>query len=148
MICCCNAVLLLAVLYERHISIFFFRRFNSAKDLPQSLGKEIVSNLTWISSRMYKRIPLLAFLLNFIGTPYHLIVNWLYGNVESNFVSEIINIFKLTLMLFESISYTAQKMKFSIRDFFSKSDQIPLLPAFTEEILNGKLIFFAVEVLG
>ena len=32
-------------------------------------------------------------------------------------------------------SNTAQKMKFSIKDFFSKCDQI------TEEILNGKLQF-------
>ena len=48
-------------------------------------------------------------------------------------------------MLFESISYTAQKMKFSIRDFFSKSDQTPLFPAFTEEILNGKLIFLQLK---
>ena len=32
-------------------------------------------------------------------------------------------------------SHTAQKMKFSIKDFFSKCDQI------TEEILNGKLQF-------
>ena len=145
MICCCNDVLLLTLLYERHISIFFFRRFNSAKDLPQSLGKEIVSNLTWISSRMYKRIPLLAFLLNFIGTPYHLIVNWLYGNVESNFVSEIINIFKLTLMLFESISYTAQKMKFSIRDFFSKSDQIRCFLHLLKKSLMENLFFLQLK---
>ena len=34
-------------------------------------------------------------------------------------------------------SGTAQKMKFSIKDFFRKSDQI----TFTEEILNGKLHF-------
>ena len=33
--------------------------------------------------------------------------------------------------------YTAQKMKFSIKDFFSKYD----LVTFTEEILNGKLHF-------
>ena len=32
---------------------------------------------------------------------------------------------------------TAQKMKFSIKDFFSKCDQIQ----FTKEILNGKLHF-------
>ena len=38
----------------------------------------------------------------------------------------------------------AQKMKFSIKDFFSKCDQIfPVdLAIFTEEILNGKLHFF------
>ena len=34
--------------------------------------------------------------------------------------------------------YTAKKMKFSIKDFFSKYDQI-LKKSFTEEILNGKL---------
>ena len=41
--------------------------------------------------------------------------------------------------------YTAQKMQFSIKDFFSKCDQIrnPAdLVIFTEEILNGKLHFF------
>ena len=38
---------------------------------------------------------------------------------------------------------TAQKMKFSIKDSFSKCDQIPPdLVTFTEEILNGKLLFF------
>ena len=38
---------------------------------------------------------------------------------------------------------TAQKMKFSIKDFFSKCDQIrSVLKKFTEEILNGKLHFF------
>ena len=37
-------------------------------------------------------------------------------------------------------NYTAQKMKFSIKDFFSKCDQIPDF-TFTEEILNGKLHF-------
>ena len=35
---------------------------------------------------------------------------------------------------------TAQKMKFSIKDFFSKYDQIRRV-TFTEEILNGKLHF-------
>ena len=35
---------------------------------------------------------------------------------------------------------TAQKMKFSIKDFFSKCDQIRRV-TFTEEILNGKLHF-------
>ena len=37
-------------------------------------------------------------------------------------------------------------MKFSIKDFFSKCDQIPAdLVTFTEEILNGKLPFFSSE---
>ena len=35
--------------------------------------------------------------------------------------------------------FTAQKMKLSINDFFSKCDQIRV--TFTEEILNGKLHF-------
>ena len=39
--------------------------------------------------------------------------------------------------------FTAQKMKFSIKDFFSKCDQIIVdLATFTEEISNGKLHFF------
>ena len=38
--------------------------------------------------------------------------------------------------------FNAQKMKFSIKDFFSKCDQIwPDLVTFTEEILNGKFHF-------
>ena len=41
--------------------------------------------------------------------------------------------------------FTAQKMNFSIKDFFSKYDQIYDFPVdlviFTEEILNGKLPF-------
>ena len=41
--------------------------------------------------------------------------------------------------------YPAQKMKFSIKDFFSKCDQIRrflvTLVTFTEEVLNGKLYF-------
>ena len=45
-----------------------------------------------------------------------------------------------------SCFYTAQKMKFFIKDFFSKCDQIrsflrTALVTFTEEILNGKLHF-------
>ena len=37
---------------------------------------------------------------------------------------------------------TSQKMKFSVKDFFSKCDQIRSKPVtFTEEILNGKLYF-------
>ena len=42
--------------------------------------------------------------------------------------------------------YTAQKMKFSIKEFFSKFDQNPQFPVdsvtFTEETLNGKASFF------
>ena len=44
-------------------------------------------------------------------------------------------------------THTAQKMKFSIKDFFSKWDQIRRfwfpagLVTFTEEILHGKLHF-------
>ena len=36
---------------------------------------------------------------------------------------------------------TAQKMKFSIKDFFSKCDQLHSLVTFTEEIINRKLHF-------
>ena len=46
----------------------------------------------------------------------------------------------------ESIIFTAQKMKFSIKDFFSKCDQIlrtAHLVKFTEEILDGKLHFLS-----
>ena len=43
---------------------------------------------------------------------------------------------------------TAQKMKFSIKDFFSKCDQIQFpadLVTFTEQILNGKFHFLCRE---
>ena len=61
-------MLLVAGLYEQHISIFFLRRFNSTKNPSKSSGKEVVSNLAGISSRMYKRIPPpLQFLSNLIG---------------------------------------------------------------------------------
>ena len=46
-------------------------------------------------------------------------------------------------------TYTAQKMKFSIKDFFSKYDQIHRklrIWSFTEEILNGKLHFFCCDM--
>ena len=48
---------------------------------------------------------------------------------------------------FKVLNYrTAQKMKFSIKDFFSKCDQIPTdLVTFTEEIHSGKLLFRAVS---
>ena len=42
-----------------------------------------------------------------------------------------------------NVRNTAQKMKFPIKDFFSKCDQKTAdLVTFTEEILNGKLHFF------
>ena len=50
------------------------------------------------------------------------------------------------------LSNTAQKMKFSIKDFFSKCDQIRSfletahLVIFTEEILNEKLHFLCSEI--
>ena len=45
---------------------------------------------------------------------------------------------------------TAQEMKFSIKDFFSKCKKNPQFPAdfvtFTEEILNGKLHFLCCDL--
>ena len=49
-------MLLLAGLYEQHISIFILR-FSSTKIPSKSLGKEVVNNLALISSRIYKIIP-------------------------------------------------------------------------------------------
>ena len=49
------------------------------------------------------------------------------------------------------LPFTAQKMKFSIKDFFSKCDQIQFpadLVTFVEKILNGKLHFCALYILG
>ena len=45
------------------------------------------------------------------------------------------------------IRTTAQKIKFSINNFFSKSDQIADLVTFTGEILNGKLHFLCSIVI-
>ena len=43
------------------------------------------------------------------------------------------------------LTFTAQKIKFSIKDFFSKCDRIRRnLVTFTEETLNGKHCFCAV----
>ena len=54
---------------------------------------------------MYEWIPSsLSFLQNLIRAAYPSIVNSLDENVQSNFVWEIINISKLPLMLFKSIS--------------------------------------------
>ena len=79
-------MLLLARLYEQHVSLFFLQRFNSTKNPSKSLGKEVVSNLAGISSHMYTRIPSpIPFLPNLIGAAHPSIVNWLDGNVESNF---------------------------------------------------------------
>ena len=69
-------MLLLAGLYEQHISTFHLGKFNSIKNPSKSLGKEVVSNLAGISSGKYKRIPPpLPFLPNLIGTAYPSIVN-------------------------------------------------------------------------
>ena len=40
--------------------------------------------------------------------------------------------------------YTAQKVKFSIKDFFSKCENADLV-TFTEEVLNGKLRFMCTD---
>ena len=57
--------------------------------------------------------------------------------------------FKLALV---NNDYTAQKMKFYIKDFFSKSDQIRsslrIWSHFTEEIFNGKLHFLCSVNMG
>ena len=37
--------------------------------------------------------------------------------------------------------HCTKKMKFSIKDYFSKCDQIGSFPQFTKEIFNGKLHF-------
>ena len=41
---------------------------------------------------------------------------------------------------------TAQKIKFSIKDLFSKCGQIRRLVTFTEEILKGKLDFLCSDI--
>ena len=73
---------------------------------------------------------------------------------HSNIVYNIIQIncifLKFVWAQFESaqtnhlkiVQITAQKMKFSVKDFFSKCDQIL---TFTKEVLNGKLPFLCSE---
>ena len=55
---------------------------------------------------------------------------------------------KIRVFIANTGKYTVQKMKFSLKDFFSKCDQIRrklrILVRFTEEILNGKLYFCTV----
>ena len=49
----------------------------------------------------------------------------------------------MLLMQLQKKRILHQKMKFLIKDFFSKRDQIRRkLKTFTEKILNGKLYFF------
>ena len=54
--------------------------------------------------------------------------------------------FNLNIQIFFviAITTTAQKMKFSIKDFFSKCDQIR---TFTEEIFNKKLRFLCIAIV-
>ena len=97
-------MLLLARLYEQHVSLFFLQRFNSTKNPSKSLDKEVVSNLAGISSHMYTRIPSpLPFLSNLIGAEHPSIGNWLDENIESKLFLEINNISKLPLIPFQSI---------------------------------------------
>ena len=66
-----------------------------------------------------------------------------------NFLTDLSHPCKLDLKFFPNLvpfsSSTAQKMKFSIKDFFNKCDQIPQFPVdlitFAVEIFNGKLHF-------
>ena len=56
-----------------------------------------------------------------------------------------------SFMYYIHLVFSAQKMKLSLKDFFSKCDQIRDLFTFTEEILNGKLHFcavFKVRIVG
>ena len=54
----------------------------------------------------------------------------------------------LTNYQIKLIISTAQKMKISIKDFFSKCDQFPAdLVTFTEEIVNGNLRFLCSDLL-
>ena len=57
-------------------------------------------------------------------------------------ISEMFFSLGLRLLIF-----TAQKMKFPIKDFFSKCDQILDLVTFAEEILNGELHFLCSDRL-
>ena len=62
-------------------------------------------------------------------------------NVISFFIKRITYFGSITIAL-----YTAQKMKFYMKDFFSNCEANSQFPSdlvtFTEEILNGKLIQF------
>ena len=74
--------------------------------------------------------------MNIFGTCLH---------YEKDILSNISEMFfSLGLRLLIS---TAQKMKFPIKDFFSKCDQILDLVIFAEEILNGELDFLCSDCL-
>ena len=118
--------------YFRWWSVFFFRaqitlvllfwRMLVAKDQRSQLNKNTFSK---------------SFLaMNIFGTCLH---------YEKDILSNISEMFfSLGLRLLIS---TAQKMKFPIKDFFSKCDQILDLVIFAEEILNGELDFLCSDCL-
>ena len=71
--------------------------------------------------------------------------------LESVQIKELFFLKKLHLQfhfnyLYSFLIFTAQKVKFSIQDFFSKCDQIANWVTFTEEILIGKLHLFILRV--
>ena len=63
-----------------------------------------------------------------------------------------LNVLLGPMLLVLAVLLTAQKMKFSIKNFFSKCDQIHSLTAglvtFTEEILHRKLHFLCSDLNG
>ena len=80
-----------------------------------------------------------------IVAPQHTYRGWLTVAAENLLRNTTTKINQLILN-FLMVNITAQKMKFSIKDFFSKCDQNLVtftedLVTFTEEILNGKLHF-------
>ena len=69
----------------------------------------------------------------------------------SNTTLLLLSKFEMTMYDVNFWFYTAQKMTFSIKDFFSKCDQIHRklnLVTFAEEILNGKLHFLYSAIFG
>ena len=76
------------------------------------------------------------------------------SDVYTTLIKMILPYFVLSKLFREFLMFlTAQKMKFSIKDFFSKYDQWPNpqfpadLVTFTEKILNGNLHFLCSEIL-
>ena len=87
----------------------------------------------------------------FLQTCPEIFVNTYEHLHQTSFLRDclVFNFRNITLLAVEQITKgtnnTAQKMKFSIKDFFGKCDQFPAdLVTFTEEILNGKLHFLCI----
>ena len=120
----CQFENLLSILFLSHLfwNLLLFATSNSLSSVPHI--KPNVHNYFPFSLSSVPRIESTAYQLSEFFTSSSF--GWWY--------------WKFFFLLF--ITSTTQKMKFSIKDFSSKYEQIRRkLKKFTEEILNGKLLF-------